>query len=123
MTYQSLLEMKTANSKGDLIKRIVNKESKQKSGRLEEDHKKAKRLENGIRNVEGIQIENIVETNIVLVNVEKTKYDAESFIVQLKEKGILAVSFGPNTVWFVTHYDVTAKEMDSVIDSIKEIFS
>ncbi|MGP4105480.1 low-specificity L-threonine aldolase [Virgibacillus sp. L01] len=86
--------------------------------RLAEDHENAQLLADGLKEVSGLTIENNVDTNIVLVNTEDAGLRAEQFLEMLKESGILAVPFGPNTVRFVTHFDVSKEEIRSVIDRI-----
>ncbi|MBP1947862.1 low-specificity L-threonine aldolase [Virgibacillus litoralis] len=86
--------------------------------RLAEDHENAQLLADGLKEVSGLTIENNVDTNIVLVYTEDAGLRAEQFLEMLKESGILAVPFGPYTVRFVTHFDVSKEEIRSVIDRI-----
>ncbi|SEP93449.1 L-threonine aldolase [Virgibacillus subterraneus] len=86
--------------------------------RLTEDHENAQLLADGLKEVSGLIIENNVDTNIVLVNTEDAELRAEQFLDMLKESGILAVPFGPYTVRFVTHFDVSKEEIRSVIDRV-----
>lgn len=87
--------------------------------RLSEDHENAKRLAEGIR--DNFEIENDVDTNIVLVNVRNANMSAPQFLDQLKQEGILAVGFGPQTVRLTTHYDVNREEIDRAIISINKM--
>ncbi|MFC0273015.1 low-specificity L-threonine aldolase [Metabacillus herbersteinensis] len=91
--------------------------------RLEEDHRHAKILANGLSQISGLRIENNVETNIILVNTEKSGLTSHQFLELLKQAGILAVSFGPYTVRFTTHYDVTATQIKEVIDKVGKLVS
>ncbi|MRG86325.1 low-specificity L-threonine aldolase [Salinibacillus xinjiangensis] len=91
--------------------------------RLSEDHKHAEVLAEGLANMEGLKVENKVETNIVLINVEDTGHNAESFLTALQKEGVLAVPFGPNTVRFVTHYDVSGQDIDRVIKKVNDAVS
>ncbi|MFD2045101.1 low-specificity L-threonine aldolase [Ornithinibacillus salinisoli] len=86
--------------------------------RLAEDHEKANKLATGLSAIRGLSIENKVDTNIVLVNTEQSGLNANQFIEILKREEILAVAFGPNTVRFTTHYDVTEHEISNVIEKI-----
>lgn len=88
---------------------------REKVDRLAEDHNHAKLLAQSINEIKGLSIENEVETNIVLVNTEAAKLTAAEFLAQLKQEGILAVPFGPNTVRFVTHFDVSRQDIEEVI--------
>ncbi|MBN9654406.1 low-specificity L-threonine aldolase [Halobacillus sp. GSS1] len=85
--------------------------------RLAEDHAHARQLANGLQHVKGLEVEK-VETNIVLVHVGGLGETAQSFLHKLKDDGISAVPFGPATVRFVTNYDVSAKDIDRVIDVV-----
>ena len=89
--------------------------------RLEEDHENAKVLANGLAQINGLSIENIVETNIVIVNTKAARLTAEEFLQLLKEYGILAVSFGPFSVRFTTHYNVDVKDINTVTEKIHNI--
>lgn len=88
---------------------------REKVDRLAEDHNHAKLLAQSINEIKGLSIENEVETNIVLVNTKAAKLTSAEFLVQLKQAGILAVPFGPNTVRFVTHFDVSRQDIEEVV--------
>lgn len=83
--------------------------------RLEMDHELAKKLANGIRNINGFEVINDVDTNIVLIDVKGKKLTSAKVIDQLKERGILAVSFGPTVIRLTTHYDVKNEEIDQTL--------
>lgn len=89
--------------------------------RLADDHEKASKLADGLAVIKGIKIENQVETNIVLVNVENTGKTAQEFIDLLKKENVLAVPFGPYTVRFTTHYDVSSEQINSALGKINQI--
>lgn len=89
--------------------------------RLAEDHAHAKLLANGLANMNGIKVENKVETNIIIVNVKETKHTPETFVEALKSKGVLAGVFGLETIRFVTHYDVSRKDIDKALIAVQEI--
>ncbi|MUK89227.1 low-specificity L-threonine aldolase [Ornithinibacillus sp. L9] len=89
--------------------------------RLADDHEKAAILASGLGSVKGLEIENKVDTNIVLVNTKEAGIFADQFIEKLKEEEILAVAFGPYTVRFTTHYDVTNQEIKQVLEKISKL--
>ncbi|MGP4076326.1 low-specificity L-threonine aldolase [Halobacillus sp. K22] len=88
--------------------------------RLAEDHEHAQQLAEGLGNIKGLEIENNVDTNIILVNVEGRGKTSHEFLEELKSKGVLAVPFGPHTVRFVTHYDVSRENIDHVIERVNQ---
>jgi len=74
--------------------------------RLQEDHRKAKILEEALLQADYVQSVLPVETNIVIFTLKDTFTDA-AFVAALAKEGIHAVAFGPQTIRFVTHLDVT----------------
>ncbi|WP_173918139.1 low-specificity L-threonine aldolase [Halobacillus sp. Marseille-Q1614] len=89
--------------------------------RLVEDHENAKALADRLAEMPGLTIENQVDTNIVLVNTAGRGETAEEFLEILKKNDILAVPFGPETVRFVTHFDVSREDIQTVIDRIHRL--
>ena len=88
--------------------------------RLEEDHQNARKLADGLQHIPSLKVENQVETNIVLVNVADTGYNAARFLEILKEEGILAVDFGPQTIRFTTNYGVTEEHITTVLNRLNK---
>lgn len=89
--------------------------------RLAEDHENARVLASGLDEIDGLSVENNVDTNIVLVNTSGAGLTAEQFLERLKDAGVLAVPFGPNTVRFVTHFDVTRNEIVTALGNIRTL--
>jgi threonine aldolase len=80
--------------------------------RLHEDHANARLLADAVAahpKVAAIDME-AVQTNIVIFTLrgkdQKNSGDAVAFTAALKEKGVLVSAINPNSVRFVTHYDV-----------------
>lgn len=86
--------------------------------RLSEDHEHAKLFARGIATHPLLSVVNSVDTNIVLVDVTKTGKHSSQFIELLKEIGILAVPFGPSTVRFTTHYDLSRDQIEQAINKV-----
>lgn len=84
--------------------------------RLKEDHDRARRLAAAIEAVDGLRLVYPVETNILIFRVDEKIGGAEKFLSILKERGVLAVPFGPGLVRMVTHLDVSSADIDVVID-------
>ncbi|MRH43752.1 low-specificity L-threonine aldolase [Aquibacillus halophilus] len=90
--------------------------------RLVDDHENAVRLASGLASIKGLKVENIVETNIILVNVKDAGFtSSDEFLEKLTSKGILAGSYGPLTVRFVTNYHVSKEDVDKVLTSVSSI--
>jgi len=88
--------------------------------RLAEDHKNAKRLACALAETKGFSVDpDQVETNIVLADISDTGKTAEEVLDRLAAEGVLAVSFGPTTLRFVTHKDVSRKDIDEAVLRIR----
>ena len=88
--------------------------------RLKEDHVRAKKLGDAIKNLAYVKDVLPVDTNIVIF----TLHDAmplDYFLQQLQDKNIRAVAFGKQTVRFVTHLEITDKMVEQTIKTLKQI--
>lgn len=88
--------------------------------RLGDDHHRAKQLEVALNQVDWVEEVIPVETNIV-VAILRDVQQQEEILSRLKEKGILAVSFGTGMIRFVTHLDINDKDIEQCIQVIKEL--
>ncbi|TXT56358.1 MAG: L-allo-threonine aldolase [Promethearchaeota archaeon] len=87
--------------------------------RLEEDHKKAKLLAKGIRDL-GLPLEvQTPQTNILMVQFPKTA-PMGKIIRNLSEKGILAFDID-HKIRFVTHYGIKEKHVDYSVKIINSV--
>lgn len=87
--------------------------------RLEEDHRNAKKLAEGLSEISWIDINpDDVETNIVIANVKK---EPEEITEKMAEKGVLALPFGKGRIRFVTHKDVNEEDIEEALKVIKNI--
>ena len=90
-------------------------------GRLKIDHQNARLLAETLAELPFATNIRPVKTNIVLFDlVDET---AASFLEKLKSNGILASPFGPKTVRFVTHLDVSEHAIREVCQSISTFAS
>ncbi|UII54248.1 low-specificity L-threonine aldolase [Cytobacillus spongiae] len=89
--------------------------------RLAEDHEHAQLLANELRQINGLAVVNQVDTNIVIIDVQALNITSEDFVKKLKEEGVLAVTFGPTAVRFVTHYDVSTEQINEAILAIAKV--
>lgn len=87
--------------------------------RLEEDHANARRLAEGLSVIEELAIDlETVQTNMVFAWPDTTT--AAELINYLKKEGVLVGGYG--NLRFVTHLDVTAEDIDKVIELVKRYF-
>jgi len=90
--------------------------------RLQEDHDNAKRLAEGIARIEGLAIDlSRVYTDIVYFDVVAVGLTADTLINRLKERGVRMLSVGPRRIRAVTHYGISAADIDRTITVLQEV--
>lgn len=87
--------------------------------RLAEDHENAQYLSEQLNQINGIHIINQVDTNIVVADVKDLNMNSSQFVEKIKSEGVLAGTFGPSSVRFVTHYDVSRNDIEKAIAAIQ----
>ncbi len=88
--------------------------------RLADDHTLAKRLADGLADIDGLQVE-APQTNIVFVDLAgPAKARSAELIPYLKSRGVLAT--GLYRLRFVTHLDVDAAGIDQAVQAIQDFF-
>jgi threonine aldolase len=91
--------------------------------RLKEDHEKAKRLALGLSVFKGVSINpEHTETNIVIFDVVNREMTAAGVAEAMKKKGILIHPFGKTQIRLVTHLDVSAEDIEKVLEAFKRFF-
>ncbi|MEM1606756.1 MAG: low-specificity L-threonine aldolase [Candidatus Bathyarchaeia archaeon] len=89
--------------------------------RLEEDHVNARILAEGIVKIDGLYVDlNRVQTNIVLVDVSGLGVDANTFIAELKKRGLLASYHSKTIVRMVTHYGIVREHIEKALSMIED---
>ncbi len=86
--------------------------------RLEDDHIRAKVLEEVLGSLPFVKEILPVESNIVVCKLEP-QYTNESFINLLDKGDIKAIPFGPQMVRFVTHLDFDDDMLEKVVQCLK----
>jgi len=90
--------------------------------RLEEDHKNARILGEGLADIGGINVDlETIQTNMVNVDLNKSGMDTYKFLPKLAEHNILGSPRPPNKVRLVTHYGISEEDIYATIKAIKEI--
>lgn len=92
--------------------------------RLEEDHKNARILGEGLADIGGIKVDlETVQTNMVYLDLNKSGMDTYQFLPKLTEYNILGSPRPPTKFRLVTHYGISEEDIYTTIKAIKEIVS
>jgi threonine aldolase len=90
--------------------------------RLEEDHRNAKLLAEGIARIEGIAVDmERVQTNMVLFDISGLGVEDELFLSMLKENGVLALTNAQNKVRMVAHRGIEKEHIEKAINAIENV--
>ncbi len=90
--------------------------------RLTEDHRNAKRLAEGIAAIDGLSIDMArVQTNIVYFDVAGERVTAEKLVRRLDKSGLKILCVGPPRLRAVTHYGITAEDIDSAVKALRKV--
>ena len=92
--------------------------------RLQEDHDNARRLAVGIVGIDGLSIDPArVQTNIVYFDLLRDKPYAEEFAREVARHGLKILSVGPNRLRAVTHYGITAGDIEEAVTILADAMS
>jgi threonine aldolase len=90
--------------------------------RLSEDHDNAARLARRLVESPHVSLDiNAVQTNIVVFSVTTDAPDAPTIVARARERGVLILAFGPQTLRLVTHLDVSRGQCEQAADILLEI--
>lgn len=92
--------------------------------RLAEDHANARRLADGLAEIPGLYVEPAVETNMVFFHLRQadgTPLNPQPFMQAAREAGVLVVDMGPGRIRTVTHYGITAEDIDTALAVFSKI--
>jgi len=90
--------------------------------RLEEDHKNARILGEGLADIGGMKVDlETVQTNMVYFDLNKSGMDTHQFLPKLAEYNILGSPRPPTKVRLVTHYGISKDDIQATVKAIKEI--
>jgi len=85
---------------------------------LAEDNRRAQVLSQGIMSVGRPQIRPFpIDTNIVMVAIDKSLMSADSLVEQMAGRGVLATSCSDDIVRFVTHRHISDEDIQQVVDT------
>ncbi|GMI79572.1 threonine aldolase 1 [Hibiscus trionum] len=94
-------------------------------GKLENDHKHAKILAEGLNQIKGLRV-NVaaVETNIVIFDiVEGLEITAEKLSKLLAEHGVFVMPRGPSRMRMVLHHQISSSDVQYTLSCFQQVFS
>ena len=90
--------------------------------RLAEDHENARRLAEGIAAIRGLSIDPArVQTDIVYFELASNRLTADELVTELGKKGIKILCVGPSRLRAVTHYGISAEDIDLTVKALGEV--
>lgn len=91
--------------------------------RLAEDHDNARRLAEGLAALPGITLDpESVQSNILIFDLTPGM-TAGDFVGELSAEGVRANATGPQRVRFVTHYGITAADVDAALLACRRVLA
>ena len=89
--------------------------------RLEEDHRNARLLAEGLLKIEGLNVDlRTVQTNMVMCDVDDLGVSANVFVKELKNRGVLVNSISKTRIRFVTHRGIEREDIEKALRIIEE---
>jgi len=90
--------------------------------RLREDHENATQLARGIAPLDGLAIDvDRVQTNILYFDIVRDGLTGEGLVKKLAAHGVRILNLGPNRLRAVTHYGITAKDIEDAVSVLAEV--
>lgn len=90
--------------------------------RLEDDHRNARFLAEGLTSIRGIDVDlRTVQTNMVMFDVGGLDAGADRFVSKLRERGVLALNLGKTRIRMVTHRGIEREDVEMAIAAIESV--
>ena len=84
--------------------------------RLAEDHQNARRLAQGLANIDGLSVDpESIQTNIVFFDVDEDLGTAADLIAALKNQGVLVSYPGKQSIRMVTHRHISPEDIEEAL--------
>jgi len=91
--------------------------------RLVEDHEKARFFAGAVQSIRGFVVDmETVQTNIVIVDIQRDGLTSASVLEKLRDKGVLLSAGSPGKIRAVTHLDVSMEEVRSAAAIVRSLF-
>ena len=87
--------------------------------RLKEDHARAKKIGDVLKNASYVDELLPVETNIIIFSL-KDPWTSETFLKKLSDNGVKGIAFGKKMVRFVTHLDFDDKQLTDTTEALQK---
>ena len=92
--------------------------------RLADDHSNAKRLAEGLANIEGISVDpTSIQTNIVIFEVAESAGNANDVINALADEGVLVTYPGQQSLRMVTHRHISTSDIDEALSRVAKVMT
>jgi threonine aldolase len=93
------------------------------TGRLVQDHVRAKNLADGLRQIPGLVLEpGSPATNMVFLSLAAdARFTTDEFIERLKQRGVLVGATGERSYRLVTHYWIDDAGVDKAVVAFREV--
>jgi len=93
--------------------------------RLAEDHRRAKKLAEGLATVPGLRLDKGTPyTNMVYIALEPdVRWDAPAIVKAMEKQGILIGDTGTRTFRLVTHHDVDDEAVAACIEAFVKVMN
>jgi threonine aldolase len=91
--------------------------------RLADDHANAALLAEGLAAIPGVRLDPAPETNLVFFDISGTGLGGEVARQRLEAEGVRASGMSPTRLRFVTHLDVSGRQITQAIDAARRAFA
>ena len=92
--------------------------------RIEEDHRNARRLADGLAGMPGLSIDaGKVTTNILYVDLDEAFISEEKLLGKLRRKGVRILPRGAGRFRMVTHAGIDGADIETVLTAFQEILA
>jgi len=91
--------------------------------RLPEDHRRARRLAEGLAAIDGVTLElDLVQSNIVIFQTAPS-VNHPVFVEEMKARGVLISNYGARGLRMVTHYHISDDDIDTALGCAAEVLA
>lgn len=92
--------------------------------RLADDHANAHALADGLARLPGIEVEAVpIRTNMVYFRVHRDNISAGQLADRMTERGVRMMALDPTRIRLVTHYHVSAEDVQTALATFEEVLS